>query len=95
MDLSALVQNFGFPVAAAVFFIWMFVQQAKEHKNDLKDIAVKSVQAIDAGTEAIKDSTEQIKVNNTRLDENSHSLSEVNVLLSQQRNRNNGMGNGN
>ena len=73
----------------------MFVSQAKEHKQDLKDIAVKSVQAIDAGTDAIKDSTEQIKLNSTRLDENSHSLGEVNVLLSQQRNRNNGMGNGN
>lgn len=95
MDLSALVQNFGFPVAAAVFFIWMFVQQAKEHKQDLKDIAVKSVQAIDAGTEAIRDSTEQIKLNNTALNENSHSLGDVKVLLSQQRNQNNGMGNGN
>jgi len=95
MDLSALVQNFGFPVAAAVFFIWMFVSQAKEHKQDLKDIAVKSVQAIDAGTEAIKDSTEQIKLNNVRLDENSHSLGETNVLLSQQRGRSNGTGSGN
>ena len=95
MDLSALVQNFGFPVAAAVFFIWMFVSQAKEHKADLKDIAIKSVQAIDAGTEAIKDSTEQIKLNNTRLGENSHSLENVNVLLSQQRNRSDGMGNNN
>jgi hypothetical protein len=95
MDLSALVQNFGFPVAAAVFFIWMFVSQAKEHKQDLKDIAVKSVQAIDAGTEAIKDSTEQIKLNNVKIDENSHSLDRVNVLLSQQRNQNNGIGNGN
>lgn len=95
MDLMTLVQNFGLPVATAVFFIWLYVQQAKEHKEDLKNIAIQSVKAIDAGTEAIKDSTEQIKLNNTRLDENSHSLGEVNVLLSQQRNRNNGMGNGN
>lgn len=95
MDLPTLVQNLGLPIALAVFFIWMYVSQAKEHKQDLKDIAVKSVQAIDAGTDAIKDSTEQIKLNSTRLDENSHSLGEVNVLLSQQRNRNNGMGNGN
>jgi hypothetical protein len=95
MDLSALVQNFGFPVATAVFFIWMFVNQAKEHKNDLKDIAVKSVQALDAGTEAIKDSTEQIKLNNTALGENSHSLDRVNVLLSNQRGQSNGNGIGN
>ena len=76
MDLSALVQNFGFPVAAAVFFIWMFVSQAKEHKQDLKDIAIKSVQAIDAGTEAIKDSTTTIEKNNT-------ALNRVEVILSQ------------
>ena len=95
MDLMTLVQNFGFPIAVAVFFIWMYASQAKEHKQDLKDIAIKSVQAIDAGTEAIKDSTEQIKLNNTKIDENSHSLDRVNVLLSQQRGRNNGMGNGN
>lgn len=93
MDLTALVQNFGFPVATAVFFIWMFVNQAKEHKADLKDIAVKSVQALDAGTEAIKDSTEQIKLNNTALNDNSHSLDRVNVLLSQ-RGSNNEYGNG-
>lgn len=94
MDLSALVQNFGFPVALAIFFIWMFVQQAKEHKTDLKDIAVKSVQALDAGTEAIKDSTEQIKLNNDALGKNSTSLDRVNVLLSQ-RGQNNGNGIGN
>lgn len=89
MDLSALVQNFGFPVAAAVFFIWMFVSQAKEHKQDLKDIAVKSVQAIDAGTEAIRDSTATIEKNNT-------ALNRVEMVLSQQKGNNgNGMGSGN
>jgi hypothetical protein len=89
MDLSALVQNFGFPVAAAVFFIWMFVSQAKEHKQDLKDIAVKSVQAIDAGTEAIRDSTATIEKNNT-------ALNRVEMVLSQQKGSNgNGMGSGN
>jgi hypothetical protein len=94
MDISALVQNFGFPVATAVFFIWMFVNQAKEHKADLKDIAVKSVQAIDGATEAIKDSTEQMKLNNDALGNNSRSLDRVNVVLSQ-RGQNNGNGIGN
>ncbi len=88
MDLTALVQNFGFPVATAVFFIWMFVNQAKEHKADLKDIAVKSVQALDASTEAIKDSTEQMKLNNDAFGKNSTSLDRVNVLLSQRGSKN-------
>ena len=84
-----LVQNFGFPIALAIFFIWMFVTQAKEHKQDLKDIAVKSVQALDAGTEAIKDSTATIEKNNT-------ALNRVEVIMSQQKGGNqNGMGNGN
>lgn len=89
MDLMTLVQNFGFPIALAIFFIWMFVTQAKEHKQDLKDIAVKSVQALDAGTEAIKDSTATIEKNNT-------ALNRVEVIMSQQKGGNqNGMGNGN
>lgn len=88
MDLTALVQNFGFPIATAVFFIWMYASQAKEHKQDLKDIAIKSVQAIDAGTEAIKDSTVTIEKNNT-------ALNRVEMVLSQQKGSNgNGMGNG-
>lgn len=81
MDLMTLVQNFGFPIAVAVFFIWMYASQAKEHKQDLKDIAIKSVQAIDAGTEAIKDSTATIEKNST-------ALNRVEVLLSQRGQRN-------
>lgn len=76
MDLSALVQNFGFPVAIAVYFIWRDYQTSKEHKSDLKDIANKAVQAIDKSTDAINDSTSAIG-------KNSHLLERVNgVLLS-------------
>ncbi len=86
MDLMTLVQNFGFPIAIAIFFIWMYASQAKEHKQDLKDIAIKSVQAIDAETEAIKDSTSTIEKNST-------ALNRVEVLLSQ-RGQQNDFGNG-
>lgn len=88
MDLSALVKDFGFPIATATFFIWQYFAQAKEHKQDLKDIALKSVQSIDAGTEAIRDSTATIEKNNT-------ALSRVEVVLSQQKGGNNNVvGNG-
>lgn len=93
MDLMTLVQEFGFPIAVAVFFIWMYYKQAKEHKDDLKDIAIKSVQAIDAGTEAIKDSTKQIEQSNEVISQNTNSCRRIDVLLSQ-RGQNNGMGNG-
>ena len=94
MDISQLVQNFGLPVALAIFFIWMYVSQAKEHKQDLKDIAVKSVLAIDAGTDAIRDSTEQMKLNNAALGENSHIMNDVKSVLSTRGVQQNGMGNG-
>lgn len=87
MDLMTLVQNFGFPIAIAIFFIWMYASQAKEHKQDLKDIAIKSVQAIDAGTEAIKDSTAISERNVT-------ALNRVEVILSQ-RGQQNDVANGN
>lgn len=76
MDLGALVQNLGFPIAIAVYFIWRDYQTSKEHKADLKDIANKAVQAIDKSTDAIVDSTSAIS-------NNSHLLERVNgVLLS-------------
>jgi hypothetical protein len=94
MDLPTLVQTLGLPIALAVFFIWMYVSQAKEHKQDLKDIAIKSVLAIDAGTDAIRDSTEQMKLNNTALGENSHIMNDVKSVLSTRGVQQNGMGNG-
>lgn len=94
MDLSALVQNFGFPVAIAVFFIWRDYQTSKEHKQDLKDIALKAVVAIDSNTEALRDSTEQTKLNTAALGENSNIMSEVKGVLST-RGANNGLANGN
>lgn len=93
MDLMTLVQNFGFPIGIATFFIYMNYKQAKEHKDDLKDIAIKSVQAIDAATEAIKDSTKQIDQNNGALRKNSDTHGRIEVLLSQ-KGRQYGTGNG-
>jgi hypothetical protein len=93
MDFGTLIEKFGLPVAIAAFFIWQYVAQAKEHKQDLKDIAVKAVQAIDAGTEAIKDSTETAKLSNTTIERNVTVLNRVEgVLLS--RGTQNGNGNG-
>lgn len=93
MDIASLVQNFGLPVAVAVFFIWMYVSQAKEHKQDLKDIAIKSVLAIDSGTDAINDSIAQIKLNTTALNENSNVLCMAKNCISE-KGQQNGFGNG-
>lgn len=87
MDFMTLLQNFGLPVATAAFFIWMFVQQAKEHKDDLRNIAVQAVKTSDAGTEAIKDATAALEKNNT-------ALSRVEVVLSQREGQSNGMAHG-
>lgn len=88
MDFMTLLQNFGLPVATAAFFIWLYVSQAKEHKEDLKTIAIQAVKSSDAGTEAIKDATAALEKTNT-------ALSRVEVVLSQQKGRpQNGMDNG-
>jgi len=88
MDFMTLLQNFGLPVATAAFFIYMFVQQAKEHKEDLRNIAVQAVKTADASTEAIKDATVTLEKNNT-------ALSRVEVVLSQRKGQSNGMVDGN
>ena len=67
MDISALVQNFGFPIAIAVYFIWRDYQSSKEHKADLKDIATKAVSALGESTEAVKDATAVIGKNSDTL----------------------------
>jgi hypothetical protein len=95
MDLGALVQSLGLPTAIAVFFIWRDYQTNKEHKQDLKDIALKAVQAIDANTEALKDSTVQTKLNTNALGENSNIMSEVKGVLSTRGVKQNGLANGN
>jgi hypothetical protein len=92
MDLVELVKNFGLPTAIAIFFIWRDYQSSKEHKEDLKNIAVKAVTAIDAGTEAIKDSVTVIDKNSERLGENTSILNRVEGVLSN-RGYNNGNGN--
>lgn len=92
MDLVELVKNFGLPTAIAVFFIWRDYQSSKEHKEDLKNIAVKAVTAIDAGTETIKDSIAVIDKNSERLGENTSILNRVEGVLSN-RGYNNGNGN--
>lgn len=95
MDLLTLVQTLGLPVGTAVFFIWRDYQTSKEHKQDLKDFAVKVVTALDGSTEAMKDSTVTIDKNTTALSENSNILSVAKDVLSRQKGVQNGMDSGN
>jgi len=82
MDFGALVKDLGFPIAVATFFVWRDYQSSKEHKQDLKDIALKSVQAIDAGTEAVRDSISVIDKNTAALGNNSNIISRIEGVLS-------------
>lgn len=93
MDFGVLIEKFGLPVAIAAFFIWQYIAQAKEHKQDLKDIAVKAVQTIDANTEALKDIAEQSKASNGLCERNVTVLNRVEGVLSI-RGSQNGNGNG-
>lgn len=92
MDLGALVNQFGLPIGLLFYFIWRDYQTAKEHKADMRTIAIQSVQAIDKGTEAIKDSTTTTDKNTQVISDNSDILNEVKGVLSMRGNTN-GTGN--
>lgn len=92
MDLGALIEQFGLPVALLIYFIWRDYQTSKEHKADMRGIATESVKALDKGTDAIKESTEVIGNNNDHLSNNSDILNQVKGVLSG-RGNSNGTGN--
>jgi hypothetical protein len=92
MDLGALVNQFGLPIGLLFYFIWRDYQTAKEHKADMRTIAIQSVQAIDKGTEAIKDSTTAVTSSTSVISDNSDILNEVKGVLSV-RGNSNGTGN--
>ena len=85
MDLGALVNQFGLPIGLLFYFIWRDYQTSKEHKADMRDIATKSVVAINENTQAIERTTDTLETNNQRLSDNSNILNEVKGVLSQQR----------
>lgn len=68
MDLSALVQNFGLPVALLVYFIAQNTSISKEYNQYVKDIAQKAVDAINKSTEVDTKMLEIAKRVETRLD---------------------------
>lgn len=81
MDFGAILDKYGLPVATAAFFIFQYIKQAADHKKDLKEIAVKAVQSIDANTEAMKDNAEQTKTVPPVLERNVTALNRVEGLL--------------
>lgn len=61
MNLGDLVQQVGFPTAVAIYFIYRDYRTQKEHKDDLKGIALKVAEALDKNTEALQESSELIR----------------------------------
>lgn len=51
MDLGAAVKDFGLPVALLLYFIWQNASISKEYNSYVKDIAQKTVDAINKSTE--------------------------------------------
>lgn len=94
MEIATIIEKFGLPVGLLIYFIWRDYQTGKEHKADMRSIAVQSVQAIDKGTDAINDGVKVIEANNTAISNNSDILSRVQGVLSVgDRSRQNGNGN--
>lgn len=88
--LGELVKTFGLPAGLLIYFVAMDYLRTKEHKEDLRNIAVTSVKAIDAGTEATKDATTRSVKNTAALEANSRILNRVEGVLTAR-----GIGNGN
>lgn len=59
MQVNDLVQNFGLPVGLLLYFIWQNYKISQEYNNYIKDIAQKTVDAINKSTEA---DTKMLKV---------------------------------
>lgn len=95
MEAAALIEKFGLAIGLLIYFIWRDYQTSREHKADLKDIANKSVQAIDKGTEAIRDGIEVAEKSNKIIGENSNILNRVKGVLSVRKDSHDGSGNGN
>jgi hypothetical protein len=59
MQINDLVQNFGLPVGLLLYFIWQNYKIGSEYNNYIKDIAQKTVDAINKSTEV---DTKMLKV---------------------------------
>lgn len=92
MELVELVKQFGFPIAVAIYFIWDKGRTEKEHKDDLRNIAVTAIKAIDANTEALNDKKAQDERYITAYEANNVLLNKVSGVLTA-RGSNNGNGN--
>lgn len=92
MELASVVERFGLAIGLLIYFIWRDYQTGKEHKADMRDIAIKSVQAIDKGTDAINDNTVEIKKNTSVISDNSDTLNQVKGVLLDDRSTRNGNG---
>jgi len=51
MPIDQLVQNFGLPVGLLLYFIWRDYKTNQEYNQYIKDIAQKTVDAINKSTE--------------------------------------------
>lgn len=83
-DIGALINQFGLPVALLIYFIWRDYQTNREHKADMRDIAVKAVQALDKSTEVLEREAANTATNTEVIAEAKSLMSEVKGVLSTQ-----------
>lgn len=93
MDIAEIVSKFGLPTGLLIYFIWRDYQTSKEHKADMREIAIKSVQAIDKSTDAMLESTKAVEEGSQVIRENSDTLNTVKGVLLQKGGAQNGTGN--
>lgn len=81
-DIGALINQFGLPVALLIYFIWREYQTNREHKADMRDIAIKAVQALDKSTEVLEREAANTAKNTEVITANTSLMSEIRGVLS-------------
>lgn len=92
MDLGALAQSLGLPVALAIYFIIENRRLQKEHLEDVKTITQQAITAINKNTDSDKIVADQLVKNDTALDKSTAIINKVEGILSSRERQNGNRG---
>lgn len=93
MEIATLIERFGLAIGLLIYFIWRDYKTSKEHKDDIRNIAIRTAESIEKSTEAIRDANKVAEKSTKAVSDNTHMLNNVRgVLLSKKGSSNDGGG---
>lgn len=72
MPIDQLVQNFGLPIGLLLWFIYQNYKISKEYNDYIKDIASKTVNALDTSTKTQQETNNVLERVERKLDSSSN-----------------------